>query len=143
MIIWVFIGIVFFIAYSIKKFVWNQTREKLENEYEKQEFLKNKFSILIDSEISKGIEFDEIDSLSLISEMAKNKQKKGTIKDVLIDQPKYSSGDWSVFLTVKSGTWPISDKEEDYLVFSISDLELNQLTEFQKYLDSKSKRTQA
>ena len=143
MIVWVFIGIVFFIAYSIKKFVWNQTREKLENEYEKQEFLKNKFSILIDSEISKGIEFDEIDSLSLISEMAKNKQKKGTIKDVLIDQPKYSSGDWSVFLTVKSGTWPISDKEEDYLVFSISDLELNQLTEFQKYLDSKSKRTQA
>lgn len=143
MIIWGFIGIVFFIAYMIKEFIWNQTREKLENEYEKQEFLKNKFSILIDSEISKGIELDEIDSLLLISEMAKNKQKKGTIKDVLIDQPKYSSGDWSVFLTVKSGTWPISDKEENYLVFSISDLELNQLTEFQKYLDSKSKRTQA
>ena len=143
MIIWLVIGIILFISYSIKTFIWNKTREKLENESEKQDFLKVKFSGLIDSEISKGIEFDEIDSLLLISEMAKNKQKKGTIIDVLIDQPKYSSGEWSVFLTVKSGTWPISDKEEHYIVFSISDLELNQLTEFHDYLDSKLKRTQA
>lgn len=138
MISWLILGGAVLIVSLIYSFFWNLTSEKLKNQNEKYDFLETKFIGLIDSKISNGIEFDEIDISLLISEMAKNKQKKGTIKDVVIERPYYSSGEWSVFITIKSGTWPISDKKENYLVYSISDLELNQLSEFNKHLFSKS-----
>tara|TARA_B110000971_G_scaffold156843_1_gene160160 strand:- start:269 stop:688 length:420 start_codon:yes stop_codon:yes gene_type:complete len=135
MILYLIIGIIIFIISVIRWYVWNQTREKLDNENEKKEFLRIKFIRLVDSEISKGVELDEIDAPSLNLKMAQKFQKKGIIKDVNISQPKYASGEWKVQVTVTSGTWPISDKKEYYTVFSISDIDLNQLTEFIEYLD--------
>ena len=78
MLLWLIIGVISLIVYAIRSYIWNKTREKLENESEKYDFLHVKFSRLIESEISPGVEFDDIDAPLLLVEMSKNKQKKAS-----------------------------------------------------------------
>ena len=108
--------------------IWHGTREKLEREDEKFNFLESKFSYL------KNIKFDDnfshpanIKIAECIKILNKNGFKKGKINDVIVSLPYNSKKPWKVFVSVKSGTWPINDKEEDIEIHTVLDSELNQL----------------
>tara|TARA_B100001093_G_scaffold478040_1_gene505869 strand:- start:5123 stop:5335 length:213 start_codon:yes stop_codon:yes gene_type:complete len=62
------------------------------------------------------------------------KEGKKEITDKFVSQPYSTKKPWVVYKTMKSGTWPISNNEEDEIHFSIKDEELNSLEE---YIESK------
>ena len=65
------------------------------------------------------------------------KEGKKEITDILVSQPFTSNKPWVVYKTMKWGTWPISNKEENEIHFSITDEELNNLEEYIKYKGKK------
>lgn len=102
----VFIGL---IRYFIN-WIRFKNREKLLEEDEKNSFLEDKFKHLLNT-----------------------KEGKKEITDILVSQPFSSNKPWVVYKTMKWGTWPINNNEEDEIHFSITDEELQNLEEFIKH----------
>ena len=65
------------------------------------------------------------------------KEGKKEITDILVSQPFTSNKPWVVYKTMKWGTWPINNNEEDEVHFSIKDEELNNLEDYIKYKEKK------
>jgi len=108
---------------------WYGTRTKLQNEKEKSDFLESKFKHLKNLEFKKDdIEHDlEIDKIIKI--FNENGFKKGIVKEIICTLPYDEKKPWRVYASVKTGTWPFNDKEEDIEIFSIMDDELSILIE--------------
>ena len=73
-------------------------REKLLEENERKSFLEDKFKNLFNT-----------------------KDDKKEITDIFVSQPLSSKKPWVVYKTMKWGKWPINNKEEDEIHFSITD----------------------
>ena len=101
-----FLGLIVFVLFLIRSAIFNFTREKLLNEKEKDEFLREKHKHLLDS-------------------------TEENVIDIFVILPKYKTGNWIVQKRVKSGTWPFSDKEEDIEVMRISDENLTDIIQNQ------------
>ncbi len=108
LIVALFLGFIGLIRFFIN-WIRFRNREKLFEEVEKNKFLENKFKHLIDT-----------------------KEGKKEITDIFVSQPLSSKKPWVVYKTMKWGTWPINNKEEDEIHFSITDEELNNLEEYIK-----------
>lgn len=113
LIVALFLGFIGLIRFFIN-WIRFRNREKLFEEVEKNKFLENKFKHLIDT-----------------------KEGKKEITDIFVSQPLSSKKPWVFYKTMKWGTWPISNKEEDEIHFSITDEELNNLEE---YIKNKGKK---
>ena len=113
LIVGLFLGFIGLIRYFIN---WTRfkNREKLLEEDEKNSFLEDKFKHLLNT-----------------------KEGKKEITDILVSQPFTSNKPWVVYKTMKWGTWPINNNEEDEVHFSIKDEELNNLEDYIKYKEKK------
>ena len=103
-----FLGFIGLIRFFIN-WIRYKGREKLLEENEKKSFLEDKFKHLLNT-----------------------KDGKKEITDIFVSQPLSSKKPWVVYKTMKWGTWPINNKEEDEIHFSITDEELNNLEEYIK-----------
>lgn len=103
-----FLGFIGLIRFFIN-WIRYKGREKLLEENEKKSFLEDKFKHLLNT-----------------------KEGKKDITDIFVSQPLSSKKPWVVYKTMKWGTWPINNKEEDEIHFSITDEELNNLEEYIK-----------
>jgi hypothetical protein len=104
-----FLGFIGLIRFFIN-WIRYKGREKLLEENEKKSFLEDKFKNLLNT-----------------------KEGKKEITDIFVSQPLSSKKPWVVYKTMKWGTWPINNKEEDEIHFSITDEELNNLEEYIEY----------
>ena len=102
MLTYLFVALIFFVIYLIRNTIFNATREKLQYEKEKNNFLTKKHKYLLDS-------------------------KEENVINIFVILPKYKTGYWIVQKRVKSGTWPFTDKEEDIEVMKISDENLTNI----------------
>ena len=109
LVMMLFLGFIGLIRYFIN-WIRFKNREKLLEEDEKNSFLEDKFKHLLNT-----------------------KEGKKEITDILVSQPLNSNKPWVVYKSLKWGTWPINNKEEDEIHFSITDEELNKLEEYTKY----------
>lgn len=116
LIVGLFLGFIGLIRYFIN-WIRFKNREKLLEEDEKNSFLEDKFKHLLNT-----------------------KEGKKEITDILVSQPFTSNKSWVVYKTMKWGTWPINNNEEDEIHFSIKDEELNNLEDYIKYKEKKSSR---
>jgi hypothetical protein len=66
------------------------------------------------------------------------KEGKKEITDISVSQPFKSNKPWVVYKTLKWGTWPFNDKEEDEILFSISDEDLEGLDEYKDFKKQKT-----
>lgn len=131
------LGLIGLIIISIRRLYWNATREKLSDEKEKSMFLNQRFQNVLNVEITEELDSHVLFDVSELKlKMKKNRQKNGTLSNLIIAQPKKSTGDWGVYIDVKSGTWPISNKEIQYNIYSIADDELSSLEEFKEFKTS-------
>ena len=101
-----FLGLIVFVIFLIRNAIFHTTREKLLNEKEKDEFLREKHKHLL-------------------------KSTEENVIDIFVILPKYKTGNWIVQKRVKSGTWPFSDKEDDIEVMQISDENLTDIIQNQ------------
>ena len=104
-----FLGFIGLIRFFIN-WIRYKGREKLLEENEKKSFLEDKFKNLLNT-----------------------KEGKKEITDIFVSQPLSSKKPWVVYKTMKWGTWPINNKEEDEIHFSITDEELNNLEDYIEY----------
>jgi len=118
LIVALFLGFIGLIRFFIN-WIRFRNREKLFEEVEKNKFLENKFKHLIDT-----------------------KEGKKEITDIFVSQPLSSKKPWVVYKTMKWGTWPINNKEEDEIHFSIKDEELSNLEDYIKYKEEKKYKNQ-
>ena len=116
--------------------IWYGTREKLENEDDKSDFLESYYSYL------KDLEFNEEtkplnEEFANILEIYKAKGfKRGKVVEVNASLPHNCKKPWKVFSTLKSGTWPINDKEVNIEIYSIIDSDLENLEEYKNFITS-------
>jgi len=106
LIIGLFFGFIGLIRYFIN-WIRFKNREKLLEEDKKNSFLEDKFKHLLNT-----------------------KEGKKEITDILVSQPFSSNKPWVVYKTMKWGTWPINNNEENEIHFSITDEELQNLEEY-------------
>ena len=132
LLITLFFGIIGAIYWGI----WHGTRQKLSDEQLKEDFLEHKFKSLEGYEFDKNTQPDKILDESLLSTFNNNGFKKGKIKSVISSLPYSEKKPWKVFVSIKAGTWPFNDKEEEIEIFSILDNELEELNE---YIEFKNK----
>lgn len=118
LIVGLFLGFISLIGYFIN-WIRFKNREKLLDEDEKKSFLENKFKHLLNT-----------------------KEGKKEITDIFVSQPFSSNKPWVVYKTMKWGTWPINNKEEDEIHFSIMDKELSNLGDYIKYKEEKKYKNQ-
>jgi len=118
LIVGLFLGFIGLIRYFIN-WIRFKNREKLLEEDEKNSFLEDKFKHLLNT-----------------------KEGKKEITDILVSQPFTSNKSWVVYKTMKWGTWPINNNEEDEIHFSIKDEELNNLEDYIKYKEKKKFKRQ-
>lgn len=109
-----FLGFIGLIRFFIN-WIRYQSREKLLDENEKISFLEGKFKNLLNT-----------------------KEGKKEITDISVSQPFKSNKPWVVYKTLKWGTWPFNDKEEDEILFSISDEDLEGLDEYKDFKKQKT-----
>lgn len=109
-----FLGFIGLIRFFIN-WIRYQSREKLLDENEKISFLEGKFKNLLNT-----------------------KEGKKEITDISVSQPFKSNKPWVVYKTLKWGTWPFNDKEEDEILFSISDEDLESLDEYKDFKNQKT-----
>lgn len=112
LVVALFLGFISLIRYFIN-WLRYRNREKLREEDEKHSFLENKFKNLLNS-----------------------KEGKKEIINITISQPLRSNKPWVVYKTLKWGTWPLNNKEEDEIHFTISDNELSNMEDYIKYKNS-------
>ena len=91
-------------------------------------------------EFDKNTQPDEILDESLLSTFNNNGFKKGKIKSVTSSLPYNDKKPWKVFVSIKAGTWPFTDKEEEIEIFSILDNELEELNEYNEFKKNKMKK---
>lgn len=108
---------------------WYGTRTKLQNEKEKSDFLESKFKHLKNLEFKKDDIEHELEIDKIIKIFNENGFKKGIVKEIICTLPYDEKKPWRVYASVKTGTWPFNDKEEDIEIFSIMDDELSILIE--------------
>ena len=118
LIVGLFLGFIGLIRYFIN-WIRFKNREKLLEEDEKNSFLEDKFKHLLNT-----------------------KEGKKEITDILVSQPFTTNKSWVVYKTMKWGTWPINNNEEDEIHFSIKDEELNNLEDYIKYKEKKKFKRQ-
>jgi len=109
LIVGLFFGFIGLIRYFIN-WIRFKNRENLLEEDEKNSFLEDKFKHLLNT-----------------------KEGKKEITDILVSQPFSSNKPWVVYKTMKWGTWPINNNEENEIHYSITDEELQNLEEFIKH----------
>lgn len=112
LVIALFLGFISLIRYFIN-WLRYRNREKLLEEDEKHSFLEKKFKHLITL-----------------------KEGKKEIINITISQPLRSNKPWIVYKTLKWGTWPFNNKEEDEIHFTISDNELSNMEDYIHYKKS-------
>lgn len=112
LVVALFLGFISLIRYFIN-WLRYRNREKLVEEDEKHSFLKNKFKHLINS-----------------------KEGKKEIINITISQPLRSDKPWIVYKTLKWGTWPFNNKEEDETHLTVSDKDLSNMEEYIQYKNS-------
>ena len=108
---------------------WHGTRTKLQNEEEKSDFLESKFKHLKNLEFKKDDIEHDLEIEKIIKIFNENGFKKGIVKEIICTLPYDEKKPWRVYASVKTGTWPFNDKEEDIEIFSIMDDELSILIE--------------
>lgn len=108
---------------------WYGTRTKLQNEEEKSDFLESKFKHLKNLEFKKDDIEHDLEIEKIIKIFNENGFKKGIVKEIICTLPYDEKKPWRVYASVKTGTWPFNDKEEDIEIFSIMDDELSILIE--------------
>ena len=113
LVVGLFFGIISLIAFGIR-WIRYSAREKLIDEEKKHQFLKQKFTHLIDT-----------------------KEGKKTITEILVSQPYKKTKPWKVYKTLKWGTWPINDNEESKEIFSILE---NEIEDFEEYIKFNTKK---
>tara|TARA_B100000780_G_C20993035_1_gene397170 strand:+ start:47 stop:490 length:444 start_codon:yes stop_codon:yes gene_type:complete len=143
MISYLIIALFFGLIGAIYWGFWYGTRTKLKDEKVKNDFLENKFSYLKNIEFNSKLksiirngedlktirsEFDDI-----LKKFVDNGFKKGKVTEITASLPYNDKKPWIVYSTLKSGTWPFNDKEENIKIFSIIDIELENLEEYKKY----------
>jgi hypothetical protein len=116
---------------------WYGTRTKIEMEDKKLEFLESKFEYLKDYKFDKETITSNSEISRILSLLNQNGFKKGTITGVDSSLPHNEKKPWKVYLTVKSGTWPFNDKEEQIEIFNMFDKELSSNEEFSNFIDIK------
>ena len=127
LLLFLIIGVISAIYWGI----WSGTRQKLVDEQKKINFLASEFMYL------KGYEFDkttvpENKNYETLLSILRDRFKKGKITDIYANLPYNEKKPWKVYATVKSGTWPFNDKEENLEIHSILDKELEDLEEYKK-----------
>ena len=133
MLSYLLIALFFGIIGAIYWGIWFGTRQKLSDEQLKEDFLEQKFKSLEGREFDKNTQPDEILDKSLLSIFNNNGFKKGKIKSVTSSLPYNDKKPWKVFVSIKAGTWPFTDKEEEIEIFSILDNELEELNEYNEF----------
>ena len=143
MISFLIIALFFGLISAIYWGFWHGTRTKLKNEELKIDFLENKFSYLKNTEFNSKLKSinrhgEEIkiivsDLNDILKIFVDNGFKKGKIKEITASLPYNDKKPWIVHSTLKSGTWPINDKEENIKIFSIHDSELEDLEDYINY----------
>jgi hypothetical protein len=116
---------------------WHGTRTKIENEDEKFEYLEYKYEFLKDFSFDKETTSSNSELSRIISLLNQNGFKKGIITSVDCSLPYNENKPWSVYLTVKSGTWPFTDKEEQIEIYTVSDIELSETDDYINYIKNK------
>ena len=101
----VFVGVCGFIYWG----VFYATKDKFENDEFKLKFLEEQF-------------------IHLKNTQEKNKK----ITNIFVSEPYRKNKPWKVSKTVKSGTWPLNDKEENIVIFSILDKDLENSKDYKK-----------
>ena len=84
---------------------------------------------LITFVISKVVRFFKELVDKIIKIFNENGFKNGKIKEIICTLPYDEKKPWRVYASVKTGTWPFNDKEEDIEIYSIMDNELSNLIE--------------
>ena len=112
---------------------WHGTRTKIEKEDVKIEYLESKFEFLKDFSFDKETLSSNSELSRVLSLLNQNGFKKGNIISVDCVLPYNEKKPWKVYLTVKSGTWPFNDKEEEIEIYTISDKELSEADEYINY----------
>ena len=117
--------------------VWHGTRTRLEKEDEKIEFLESKFEFLKDFIFNKETTSSNTELSRILSLLNENGFKKGNITSIDCALPHNEKKPWKVYLTVKSGTWPFNDKEEQIEIYTIFDKELSDADAYINYFKNK------
>ena len=112
---------------------WHGTRTKIEKEDVKIEYLESKFEFLKDFSFDKETLSSNSELSRVLSLLSQNGFKKGNIISVDCVLPYNEKKPWKVYLTVKSGTWPFNNKEEEIEIYTISDKELSEADEYINY----------
>jgi hypothetical protein len=112
---------------------WHGTRTKIEKEDVKIEYLESKFEFLKDFSFDKETLSSNSELSRVLSLLNQNGFKKGNIISVDCVLPYNEKKPWKVYLTVKSGTWPFNNKEEEIEIYTISDKELSEADEYINY----------
>ena len=115
---------------------WWGTRSELDNEEEKNIFLQSKFDYLRDYKFDKKTLISTDPELARIQNLLKKNgfKKKGVISDVQCHLPHSNKKPWKVFMTVKSGSWPFTNREEEIQIYSITDRELSESVDFLNHI---------
>ena len=113
--------------------IWHGTRTKIEKEDVKIEYLESKFEFLKDFSFDKETLSSNSELSRVLSLLSQNGFKKGNIISVDCVLPYNEKKPWKVYLTVKSGTWPFNNKEEEIEIYTISDKELSEADEYINY----------
>lgn len=132
-----FLALIIGICSAIYWGVWHGTRTKIEKEDEKIEYLESKFEFLKDFSFDKETLSSNSELSRIMSLLNQNGFKKGIITSVDCALPHNENKPWKVYLTVKSGTWPFTDKEEQIEIYTISDKELSEADEYINYFKHK------
>ena len=129
LLIALFFGIIGAIYWGI----WHGIRQKFSDEQLKEDFLEYKFKSFEGREFDKNTQPDKILYESLLSTFNNNGFKKGEIKSITSYLTYSDKKPWKVFVSIKAGTWPFNDKEEEIEIFSILDNELEELNEYNEF----------
>ena len=107
--------------------IWHGTRTKLSSEDKKIEYLESQYNFLKGLEFDSKIDINNFETEKIIDVFKKSGFKKGKVEEISASIPYNDKSPWKVYATVKSGTWPFNDKQEDVLIFSIYDSDLSKL----------------
>lgn len=136
MITFLILALIIGVISAIRWGIWQGTRTKIEFEKEKLEFLENKFAFLNDLQFNDQTVISDPEMSRILGLLNQKGLKKAMIKSVYSSLPHNENKPWRVFITVKSGTWPFNDKEEDFEIYKVTNKELSENEEFLKFLDS-------
>ena len=123
-----------FVSFVIFIYQWirHKTRTPVIDEQNKLDFLESDFMYL------KGFKFDkktvpENKNFETLLSIFRDEFKTGEVTEVFSNLPRTDKKPWKVYATIKAGTWPFNDKEENMEIYSILDSELEKLEEYKEF----------